>query len=142
LQNATPPTGPAGYVYCSEESSTCTFSGTAQVAFGANGSFDYETFTNGASCSNSTFSPDPAPGVVKACYYQLTNAAGSSGPVGYLYCASENQTCSFSGVGVVAFGANGSFNYQTIASGTPCNDAVFGDPDVGVAKACYYQAIQ
>ena len=79
---------------------------------------------------------------MKACYYQLTNASQLSGPAGYLYCASENQTCSVAGLGIVAFGANGSFSYQTTTGGTPCNTTVFGDPDAGVVKACYYEAIR
>ncbi len=141
LQDFATPAGPTGYIYCSAENSTCAFSGTAQVAYGANGAFDYGTFTNSASCSNGTFSPDPAPGVVKACYYLLNNASQFSGPGGYIYCASENQTCSFAAAGVVAFGANGLFNYQTFTGGAPCNTATFGDPDSGVVKACYYRAI-
>jgi len=86
--------------------------------------------------------PDPAPGVVKACYYLLNNASQFSGPGGYTYCGSENQTCSFAGAGVVAFGVNGLFNYQTFTGGAPCNTATFGDPDSGVVKACYYRAIR
>jgi hypothetical protein len=142
LYDVTTPAGPTGYVYCAAENSTCSFAGTATVEYGANGSFDSGTFTNSVSCSNSTFSPDPAPGVVKACYYLLNNASQFTGPSGYMYCSSENQLCLFAGAGVVAFGANGTFTYQTTTGGTPCNIAVFGDPDPGVVKACYYQAIQ
>ena len=142
LYDAVTSTGPSGYVYCGAELATCGFAGTATVAFGANGSFDTGTFTNSVSCSNSTFSPDPAPGVAKACYYQLNNASQFSGPSGYTYCARENQLCLFAGAAVVAFGANGVFTYHTTVSGTPCNIAVYGDPKPGVAKACYYQPIK
>lgn len=71
------PTGPAGYTYCAPENGTCSFSGTANVAFGANASFNYGTFTNSTAC-NSTVFGDPAPGVVKACFYQ-TVASISNG---------------------------------------------------------------
>ena len=63
----------------------------------------------------------------------------SGGPTGYTFCASENGTCSFTGTMSVAFGANGKFNYQTLTGGTPCTNAVFGDPNYGTAKSCYTQ---
>ncbi|QHW30460.1 DNRLRE domain-containing protein [Paenibacillus rhizovicinus] len=70
-----------------------------------------------------------------------TTGTGSrpAGPTGYTFCANENQTCSFNGSASVAYGANGAFNYLTLTAGTPCTNAVFGDPLVGTAKACYYQ---
>jgi hypothetical protein len=63
--------GPAGYTWCANENGTCTFSGTASVAYGANGAFNYRTATNSIACNNATFG-DPLSGVVKACYYQTT----------------------------------------------------------------------
>lgn len=62
------------------------------------------------------------------------------GPAGYTLCASENQTCSFTGTRSVAYGANGSFNYKTATGSIGCNNATFGDPISGVAKSCYYGA--
>ena len=60
-------------------------------------------------------------------------------PVGYTVCASENGTCSFSGTKIVAYGANNSFVYKRdVSTSTPCTNAVFGDPAVGVGKSCYY----
>ncbi len=133
VTNSTP-VGPAGYTFCAPENGTCSFSGTASVAFGANGSFNYGNFTNGTACNNTVFG-DPDPGVVKACFYQTA----PTGPAGYTYCAPENGTCSFSGTANVAFGANGSFNYGTFTNSTACNDSVFGDPAYGVVKACFYE---
>ncbi|WP_035058413.1 carbohydrate-binding protein [Andreprevotia chitinilytica] len=60
------------------------------------------------------------------------------GPSGYTFCATENQTCNFSGTRTVAYGANGTFAYQNFTSSTACNNTVFGDPLNGVVKACYY----
>ena len=58
---------------------------------------------------------------------------------GYTLCAAENGTCSFTGTQNVAFGANGKFYYKTnVTSPIACNDATFGDPNVGTVKACYY----
>lgn len=64
--------GPAGYTWCANENGTCTFSGTASVAYGANGAFNYRTATNSIACDNATFG-DPLVGVVKACYYQISS---------------------------------------------------------------------
>lgn len=44
----------------------------------------------------------------------------------------------FTDVATVAFGVNGQFNYLSATDGISCNDATFGDPDPGVAKACFY----
>ncbi len=74
--------------------------------------------------------------------WSLPTACGSSnptGPAGYTYCSAENGTCSFSGLVNVAFGAGSSFNYKAFTNSTACTTAVFGDPDYGVVKACFYQ---
>jgi len=56
----------------------------------------------------------------------------------WTYCSSENQYCSFYGTQSVRYGANGSYFYRTLSSGTSCSNAVFGDPLFGVAKQCSY----
>ena len=63
--------GPSGYTKCSDENQSCSFSNTANVAYGCDSSFYYKDATNNIWCSNSTFG-DPAPGVVKACFYKST----------------------------------------------------------------------
>jgi peptidoglycan hydrolase-like protein with peptidoglycan-binding domain len=70
-----------------------------------------------------------------------TSTPNPTGPSGYTFCANENGTCSFSGTMSVAFGAGTSFNYLTLTNGTPCTDAVFTDPDVGVVKACFTKSV-
>lgn len=61
-----------------------------------------------------------------------------SGPLGYVFCANENQRCNFSGTKGVAYGANGRFTYRFgVANGIDCNNWMFGDPIPGVVKACY-----
>jgi len=48
-----------------------------------------------------------------------TVPGNTSIPAGFTYCASENQTCSFSGVQDVAFGGNGSYKlWPGVASGS------------------------
>jgi hypothetical protein len=63
--------GPAGYTYCADENQTCSFSGTASVAYGANGTFNYGSYSTSVGCNNGVFG-DPIPGVAKKCYYQAT----------------------------------------------------------------------
>jgi RHS repeat-associated protein len=59
-------------------------------------------------------------------------------PAGYTYCANEGQTCTFGGTMTVAFGAYGSFYIKTgVVGSISCNDATFGDPLIGIVKACY-----
>ncbi|MFD0678675.1 MULTISPECIES: fibronectin type III domain-containing protein [unclassified Paenibacillus] len=66
--------GPAGYTFCGNENDTCSFSGTASVAYGANDHFNYKTFTTNTPCTNDVFG-DPIGGVVKSCYYQIITTA-------------------------------------------------------------------
>ncbi|THF76752.1 hypothetical protein E6C55_18065 [Cohnella fermenti] len=70
--------GPAGYTYCADEFGTCTFSGAASVAYGANGSFLYGNYTNSAVCTTGTFGSDPAYNTAKKCYYKLNSGGGSA----------------------------------------------------------------
>lgn len=70
LLGSGPPVGPPGYTYCAPENDTCNFTGSASVAYGANGQFNYGSFTSGTPCNNSVFG-DPIFGVVKACFYKL-----------------------------------------------------------------------
>jgi hypothetical protein len=59
-------------------------------------------------------------------------------PPGYSFCVREGQTCQVSGIADVAFGAGGKFHFKDGVSGSiACTDAMFGDPDLGVAKSCY-----
>jgi len=60
--------GPSGYTFCANENQLCSFSGTKDVAYGANSQFFYKYgVANGIDCNNATFG-DPISGVVKACY--------------------------------------------------------------------------
>ena len=116
------------YAYCADENQTCSFSGTKNVRYGANGSYFYRTLANGAACNNTTFG-DPIPGVFKSC---------SIGPKGFTSCANQNGTCNFTGQKLVAYGANDRFYYRVFNNSASCTVGAFGgDPIVGVAKQCY-----
>jgi alpha-L-rhamnosidase len=123
---------PAGYTACAAEGGTCSFTGTQSVAFGANGQYSYQTVTGGTGC-NITSLVDADYGFAKTCYTGPVTA----GPSGSTYCGAENGLCSFAGTRTVAYGAGSTFTTKSLTGGTPCTNAVFGDPVPNVVKACF-----
>ncbi len=124
----------ASWTNCANEGSTCSFSGTLVVRYGANSSYYYRTATSSIACTNTAFGGDPIPGTAKHC-----DTSSQPPNNGWTSCASENGTCSFSGTKAVAYGANGSFFYQNATTSISCNNATFGDPIPNTAKSCYYK---
>ena len=105
------------------------------VAFGANGSYNYATETNGTNCTTGVLG-DPLSGTFKACYL----VAPPANTAMWSSCATENGTCSFIGKHEVAYGAHGQYFYGSFTNKTPCNNSFLGgDPDLGSLKTCYYQ---
>ncbi len=147
---STPPST-GNWMLCANEGGTCTFSGTHQVRYGANGTYNYQTATGSISCTNAVFG-DPTPGVVKHCDVSSDTPTATATPTPtatstptptstattWTKCADEGGTCTFSGTHQVRYGANGTYNYQTATNSIGCNNSVFGDPTPGVVKACYY----
>lgn len=135
-------TSTSGYTYCADENGTCSFSGTADVIYGANNCYTSpRSFTNGTSCNNDVFG-DPVYGTPKKCYYKLTSSGNScaitSVPSGYHYCADEGGFCNFSGNASVVYGENSCYTSpRSFDNGTDCKNEVFGDPLPGVRKKCY-----
>ncbi|HEY6251264.1 MAG TPA: RHS repeat-associated core domain-containing protein [Candidatus Angelobacter sp.] len=133
---------PAGYVLCASDGQFCNFPGaTKDVAYGANGTFRILANVHDlVFCSVNPFG-DPAPGVSKACYMKDSGAGSTAGPgpSDYILCGAEGQTCSFSGQTMdFAYGTNDIFRLITKVSNSQlCSNTVFGDPMVGVQKACY-----
>jgi hypothetical protein len=62
------------WTLCAREMQQCNFSGTEQVRYGANGIYNYGTFTGGVLCANSIFG-DPINGVIKHCDYADVSGA-------------------------------------------------------------------
>jgi hypothetical protein len=60
---------PQGFVYACDEGETCTYSGTVDIAYGANGQYYYLYDVSDCCipCNNETFG-DPIHGTAKACY--------------------------------------------------------------------------
>ena len=73
------PTGT--WTQCATEGGMCMFAGTAQVRYGANGTFAVKTFTGMATCNNDAFGGDPLPFVGKSCSYQLVAVPTPPPPV-------------------------------------------------------------
>lgn len=133
-------TAPEGYTWCANEGGSYTLSGLSDVAYGANGSFIYHYDQTGTITFNNANFGDPITGVVKAGYYKA-KAVTPVGPSGYTWCANENGSFTLNGTCDVAYGANGSFAYHYGQTGTVTfNNANFGDPIYGVAKAGFYKA--
>ncbi|MET7477322.1 alpha-L-rhamnosidase [Streptomyces sp. NPDC005648] len=128
-----PAGGPPGYTVCVAEGGTCPAAAGQPVVYGAFGAFTTITATGDTPCGNSTFGGDPIHGESKACY------TATGGPPGYATaCSDEGGTCAFGGLGTVAYGARGSFDYKSFTGGTSCTTAAFGtDPLPGVRKTCY-----
>lgn len=127
--------GPEGYTWCASEGGSFTLPATSDVAYGANGSYYYMYGKSGRVTFNTaTFGGDPIPNTVKSGYYRI------SGPTGYTWCANENGSFTLPGACDIAYGANGSFIYQTNKTGTVTfNNATFGDPIANVPKAGFYK---
>lgn len=136
----TPPaTGTTTWTTCANEGATCSFSGTLQVRYGANGIYVTKTLTGPVACNNATFG-DPTPNVAKSCSYAGTATAAPV--VTWTSCANENGTCSFNGTTrQVRYGANGIYVTKTFSNATACNNATFGDPTPNVAKSCSYSSV-
>jgi len=121
----------ANYTFQAAEGAV-TSSFNRNIAYGANGVFNFATFNGSFTCNNATFG-DPLPGVTKACYFALP---------GYSFGASEGGTLTGLVKTPVAYGANGKFLYQIASGSLNCGVAGFGsDPIFGVVKTCYKIAV-
>ena len=116
--------------FCAAEHRQCTFTGTKEVRYGANGTYTaLRSFTDGVSCSNALFG-DPSPGVTKRCETRETST-------GWTACADERGRCAFSGSREVRYGANDTYTTpRSFTDGVNCTNDVFDDPVRGTSKSC------
>lgn len=56
----------------------------------------------------------------------------------WVQCAVEGGTCSFAGRKYIRYGMDSGNTYGFFNSSVGCNNTVFGDPNGGVVKACWY----
>lgn len=140
------PTPTTSWVACAGENGVCSFSGTRQVRYGANGSYGYKSATDAIRCSNDVFG-DPIWGVVKSCSYADSGSTATTPVVTapvvtaptWTSCSGEGGTCSFSGTHQVRYGANGVYATKSATGAIACTNDVFGDPIWGVVKSCEVQ---
>jgi hypothetical protein len=61
----------------------------------------------------------------------------------YTFCNYENNHCWLPGTQEVVYGASGKFTApRQFTDGVDCNNTVFGDPIVGIYKACFRRPVQ
>jgi hypothetical protein len=133
------PTPTTTWTTCASENGVCTFSGTAQVRYGANNKFATKTATGSIACTNAVFG-DPVPNVAKTCQMAAVASAPVT-PETWTTCAPENGTCSFSGKRTVRYGAGTNYATKVAAGSIACTNAVFGDPIPQTVKACQYSSV-
>lgn len=113
------------WTFCAPENEGCIFAGTQEVRFGVTGRYVSKLLTNGTPCTDAVFG-DPAPSAVKHC-----DVMGV-----WTFCAPEYERCSFTGTKEVRFGVTDRYVSRLVTNGTPCTNAVFGDPAPGAVKHC------
>lgn len=130
-------------VPCARENGFCRTPYPTTVVYGVRGATTAQEVGRGIQCSNGAFG-DPAPGVVKQCWYVARRPGPGPGPgygdggFNWRPCASEGQFCSFSGTRSVRYGANGRFVERVARNGILCGNPAFGrDPSKGDTKSCY-----
>ena len=132
------PASSTGWTSCAGEGASCSFDGTRQVRYGANGVYAYRTASGSIACDNGSFG-DPVYGVVKDCSYA---SAAASTPVvataSWTACAGEGNVCSFQGTRQVRYGANGVYTIKAATGSISCDNGTFGDPLYGTVKSCSY----
>jgi hypothetical protein len=71
------PAGPSGYSYVVGEGASYTFTGLVDVAYGANGIFNYLYGVTGTIVFNNATFGDPVPGVAKSGFFKVASNAGT-----------------------------------------------------------------
>ena len=74
------------------------------------------------------------------CALAGTGTAFAQGRGDWVRCADEGGYCRIPYPTVVRYGARGSFTEQRSDRGVRCSNDVFGDPNYGVRKSCFYFA--
>jgi hypothetical protein len=130
------------WTFCANENNECSFTGTRQVQYGANGKYVYKTFNGGTECDNAVFG-NPNSGATNICSYSavLPAPSPSPSPSPWVFCADEGSSCSFTGTRQVRYGANGKYIYKSFNKETECDNGVFGNPNSGATNSCYYSPV-
>lgn len=71
--NNTDTAGPAGYTFCANEDQSYTFNQIVDLAYGANGKFNYTNSVTGTILFNNATFGDPITGIAKKGYYKVSS---------------------------------------------------------------------
>jgi hypothetical protein len=88
-----------------------------------------------AACGGGELPPTPPPTIAPTAPPTPIPETGDN----FVFCASENEFCPFSGSKEVRYGADGVYTYRVVNDGINCSNDVFGDPIYGVLKQCAYR---
>ena len=132
------PVGPLGFTLGTGQDGGIQMVSQGDVAFGANGKFNYiPAWTGGINCNVSTFG-DPCVGVYKCGFYRYNSSIIP--PAGYTYCAADTGSFNLLNASDVAYGSHGNFRYLHNKTGSVSfNTSTFGDPNIGVLKGGFYK---
>ena len=112
----------------SEGSNPVSVTPGTEIAFGANGVFNFRRITSSTFvCDRSTFG-NPLVNVPKACYQPMP---------GYNRVAGNGEQFSAGSGASVAYGNGGRFNFKIVSGSVSCSVGTFGDPASGVQKDCF-----
>jgi hypothetical protein len=122
----------ANYGLVASQNGTGHVPAGTEIAYGANGVFNFKKFTTSTfSCNDATFG-SPIAGA-KACY---------SAMAGYNRMATQGGTISAGAGSSVAYGANGHFFFKNLTGSAVCDVGTFGgDPAFGFLKDCYQDVL-
>lgn len=112
-----------GFNYVAKEGETYTFDTPVDLAYGANGKYNFKYSQSGEiTFNNSTFG-DSNPGIVKDGYAR-----------DFTFIGSENSSQFFDVPVIAAYGANGVYTYEYLSGEISFSNSTFGDPLPGVQK--------
>jgi hypothetical protein len=125
---------------CAKEDGVCSFTGTAQVRFGLNGTYAYKTATGSIGCNIQVFG-DPLPGADKICEYSPVTSTPTSPVAGNdSYSVQSGQLLSVPAPGVLENDSLGSSGAAvTVVRGT---QAAHGTVAVNASGSFTYQPVQ
>ena len=133
------PVGPLGFTLGTGENGGIQMPTQGDVAFGANGKFNYApAWTGGINCNVATFG-DPIVGVYKCGFYRFNSSIIP--PAGYTYCAADTGGFYLLNASDVAYGSNGNFRYLHNKTGNVSfNTSTFGgNPNSGSLNGGFYK---
>jgi hypothetical protein len=116
------------------EGATFTVGASTIVRFGAGTQWIEKKVIGTATCSNTFFGTDPAPGILKSC---VVGNATTPPPTPGSSLASEGATFAVNAATLIRYGTSTRWIEKTVTGTGTCSNAFFGnDPAPGFLKSC------